>query len=196
MKKIYLIDDLEKQFSQTSISNLIERLNEYYDKTGKEERIFTVVIPCAGIQSQDEEKRRKIGDFLSVIGNGNECILVDIGIAPYENVDSAVDIILDQIPNAENDEDVRILIDICLVNGDTNRLNDSEDVISIHLFGKLSEKSFLYTQYPANEYLNAWYLKLDELYNNVEPKRIYFRGDIDGEGKFDKDFADKIFGGM
>ena len=196
MKKIYLIDDLEKQFSRTSISNLINRLNEYYDKRGMEERRFAVIIPSVGNQIQDEEKKKKIDDSLAKLGDGNECIIVDIGTNPYANVENSANMIISQIPNAVNDENVRILIDICLVNGDTNRLNNGQDIISIHLFGKLSEKSFLYTQYPANEYLNAWYSKLDEVYNSVEPKRIYFRGDIDGEGKFDKDFADMIIGGV
>ncbi len=195
MKRIYLIDDLEKSFGQTSISNLIKMLDAYYDKMDREKRTYTIVVPTIGEQDEiNRKKEDRITSLLSETQISCDYIFVNIGTNPYHNVNDTVSCITNKIQGAISDQNVRILIDICLVKGDTGRLTSGQDVISVHLFGKLSTKSFLYTQYPANEFLYAWYSRLDELYSAIEPKRIYFRGDIDGEGKFDKDFADKIIG--
>lgn len=211
MNNIVIVDDCTTDFSITGIAKMLVTLEIYYSKDFNNvdmEHEFTLIVPTIETYNYNntfEIIKKKFEKTLKMIKKKNR-ISQDINycikkaIIKNENLSEEVLInnaneIFSCVIN-ENETQLKFLVDICFTNDDQENILNDNAVTSIYLAKKCYDEHldcFVYTQYPPNQIVEMWNLKLQDIIgNDIARKNIYYRGDINGEARFNKSLADKL----
>ena len=210
-----LLVTLECYYKDTVDSDIVENENR---------RRYIIIIPIAQQSNKSVDQIKDIKDkFKNVFDKINEnntdvldChimeVTVDADDFSFETLKNEADEVFTKIYGAfqeEQNNHYGILIDLCLTPNDQNNILQDNKVLSMYLVMNCylqSCNSYLYTQYPPNQIVEKWNFNLlklkkefeknlnTEINCNIGYKKIYYRGDINGEARFNKKLADKLIG--
>lgn len=210
-----LLVTLECYYKDTIDSDIAENENR---------RRYIIIIPIAQQSNKSVGQIKVIEDkFQNVFDKINENdtdvldysimeVPVDANNFSFETLKNEADEIfskLNEVVQKEENNLYAILIDLCLTPNDQNNILQGNKVLSMYLVMNCclqSCNSYLYTQYPPNQIVEKWNFNLLKLKKEFEEKlnteincntgykKIYYRGDINGEARFNKKLADKLIG--
>lgn len=214
MNNIVIIDDCATNFSITGIAKMLVTLEFYYErefpKTISSLKFF-VIIPNMQNQKSSATNKSKANGILeksikSLMKKRKmkyeryNINIIDISISDSnssESLEDNVERILSKLGINPNLADYSFLVDLCLSEKDQEIILKKQLVTSSYLYKTCLEnnsKCFVYTQYPPNQIVMSWNESLKKLLidNNFKPVKIYYRGDINGEARFNKSLANQL----